>query len=64
MPTNYPNSLDNFINPTFEDDLDSVLVPHAGQHSVSIEVVSDQLSATVSTSTLNATEYSEVSTVR
>lgn len=33
MATNYPNSLDNFINPTSTDSLSSGSVPHAGQHA-------------------------------
>ena len=33
MPTQYPNSLDNFINPTATDTLNSVTVPHSDQHS-------------------------------
>lgn len=33
MPTQYPGSLDNFINPTATDTLDSVAVPHAQQHT-------------------------------
>lgn len=33
MPTNYPNSLDILINPTFSDSLNSPTVPHAEQHS-------------------------------
>ena len=32
MATNYPASLDTFTNPTSTDALDSVSVPHAGQH--------------------------------
>lgn len=33
MPTSYPNSFDNFVNPTATDYLDSVAVPHADQHA-------------------------------
>jgi len=33
MPTQYPNSLDNFINPTSTDTLNSATVPHASQHA-------------------------------
>jgi hypothetical protein len=33
MSTQYPNSLDNFINPTATDTLNSSTVPHADQHS-------------------------------
>lgn len=33
MPTNFPSGLDNFTNPTAADNLNSVLVPHADQHS-------------------------------
>jgi hypothetical protein len=33
MPTNYPNSLDNFNNPGANDLLDSVIVPHNLQHT-------------------------------
>lgn len=33
MPTNYPNSLDNFTNPTGNDFLNSVTVPHHQQHT-------------------------------
>lgn len=33
MSTQYPNSLDNFVNPTANDTLDSAVVPHAEQHS-------------------------------
>jgi hypothetical protein len=33
MATQYPNSLDNFINPTPTDTLDSGVVPHAQQHA-------------------------------
>ena len=33
MATNYPSSLDNFINPTSTDTLDSATVPHASQHT-------------------------------
>lgn len=33
MPTQYPDHLDNFINPTSLDTLASTTVPHAEQHS-------------------------------
>lgn len=33
MPTQYPGSLDNFVNPTPTDTLDSGVVPHAQQHA-------------------------------
>lgn len=33
MSTNYPSSLDNFINPTPSDSLNSGIVPHAQQHA-------------------------------
>jgi hypothetical protein len=33
MSTLYPNSLDNFVNPTANDTLDSSTVPHADQHA-------------------------------
>ena len=33
MATNYPNTLDNFINPSPTDSLNSGLVPHAEQHA-------------------------------
>lgn len=33
MATNYPNSLDNFINPLPTDSLSSSTVPHADQHA-------------------------------
>jgi|GEM_PF-2525850 len=33
MPTQYPGSLDNFINPSPTDTLNSVVVPHAQQHA-------------------------------
>jgi hypothetical protein len=33
MATNYPNSLDVLINPTENDSLNSVVVPHAQQHA-------------------------------
>jgi hypothetical protein len=33
MPTSYPSGLDNFTNPTASDQLDSVTVPHASQHT-------------------------------
>jgi hypothetical protein len=33
MSTSYPGSLDNFINPTATDTLDSSTVPHHQQHS-------------------------------
>lgn len=33
MPTSYPDGLDNFTNPTASDQLDSVTVPHASQHT-------------------------------
>lgn len=33
MPTQYPDHLDNFINPTASDSLASGLVPHAEQHA-------------------------------
>jgi len=33
MPTQYPVGLDNFINPTSSDTLNSNTVPHAQQHS-------------------------------
>jgi hypothetical protein len=33
MSTQYPNSLDNFLNPTATDTLNSPIVPHADQHS-------------------------------
>jgi hypothetical protein len=32
MATNYPSSLDSFLNPTPTDTLDSATVPHAAQH--------------------------------
>lgn len=33
MSTQYPNSLDNFINPSSTDTLNSNTVPHAQQHA-------------------------------
>lgn len=33
MSTQYPNSLDNFVNPTPNDTLNSTTVPHAQQHA-------------------------------
>lgn len=33
MPTNYPNNLDTFTNPSADDFLNSVTVPHNVQHS-------------------------------
>lgn len=33
MSTQYPNSLDNFVNPTPIDTLNSTTVPHAQQHA-------------------------------
>ena len=33
MTTQYPNSLDDFVNPTATDRLDSVTVPHHQQHA-------------------------------
>lgn len=33
MSTQYPNALDNFINPTAGDTLNSTTVPHADQHA-------------------------------
>ena len=33
MPTQYPGSLDNFVNPTDTDTLNSGVVPHAQQHA-------------------------------
>lgn len=33
MSTQYPSSLDNFINPTSSDTLNSGAVPHSQQHS-------------------------------
>lgn len=33
MATQYPASLDNFVNPTSADRLDSVVVPHHQQHT-------------------------------
>jgi hypothetical protein len=33
MATQYPASLDNFVNPTSTDRLDSVVVPHHQQHT-------------------------------
>jgi hypothetical protein len=33
MSTSYPSSLDNFINPTINDTLNSTTVPHHQQHS-------------------------------
>jgi hypothetical protein len=33
MATNYPSSLDNLINPTASDTLNSVTVPHHLQHA-------------------------------
>lgn len=33
MTTSYPASLDNFINPTASDTLNSATVPHAKQHT-------------------------------
>ena len=32
MATNFPTSLDSFVNPTATDQLDSATVPHAAQH--------------------------------
>jgi len=32
MATNYPTSLDTFVNPASTDTLDSTTVPHAAQH--------------------------------
>jgi len=32
MVTNYPTSLDTFVNPASTDTLDSATVPHAAQH--------------------------------
>ena len=57
MPTLYPGALDIFSNPTQTSQLDSVLVPHAKQHSdvndsvtaieTHIGVVGSQVSTTV-----------------
>lgn len=33
MTTQYPSSLDNFVNPTGSDKLNSATVPHAQQHA-------------------------------
>lgn len=33
MSTNYPNSIDNFTNPTSTDSLSSITVPHHQQHA-------------------------------
>jgi hypothetical protein len=33
MSTNYPNSIDNFTNPTSTDSLSSTTVPHHQQHA-------------------------------
>lgn len=33
MATNYPSSLDNFVNPTATDTLNSTTVPHHQQHT-------------------------------
>lgn len=33
MATNYPSSLDNFVNPISSDTLNSVSVPHHAQHA-------------------------------
>lgn len=33
MATNYPSSLDNFVNPTATDTLNSSTVPHHQQHT-------------------------------
>lgn len=33
MATQYPSSLDNFVNPTGSDKLNSTTVPHAKQHA-------------------------------
>lgn len=33
MATNYPSALDNFVNPTANDTLNSVTVPHHQQHT-------------------------------
>lgn len=33
MATNYPSSLDNFVNPTANDTLNSTVVPHHKQHT-------------------------------
>jgi hypothetical protein len=33
MSTSYPSSLDNFINPTINDTLNSTTVPHHQQHA-------------------------------
>ena len=33
MATNYPSSLDNFVNPTANDNLNSTTVPHHQQHT-------------------------------
>ena len=32
MATNFPTSLDTFVNPASTDTLDSATVPHAAQH--------------------------------
>lgn len=33
MPTSYPAAFDAFSNPTSSDNLDSISVPHAAQHT-------------------------------
>ena len=33
MATNYPSALDNFVNPTATDTLNSLTVPHHQQHT-------------------------------
>ena len=46
MPTNYPNSLDNFTNPTADNFLNSATVPHHLQHANAndaIEAIENEL---------------------
>lgn len=46
MPTNYPNSFDSFINPSANDLLSSVTVPHNVQHTNAndaIEAIENEL---------------------
>lgn len=46
MATDYPNGIDNFVNPTASDTLDSATVPHATQHANAndaIEAIENEL---------------------
>lgn len=48
MGTNYPGALDAFVNPTPDDELDSVIVPHDQQHANANDAI-EAMQATLGT---------------